>query len=69
MDLTWPCHVCKEERPDEKISVLQKSKIVFGTRVTQNVRFCNDKNECIEGAREIDFLKNVECKNGKQNNG
>lgn len=54
--LTWTCHICKEERPDAKISVLTKpvenewAKLVGG-KVEQNVRYCNDRPSCIEGAK------------------
>lgn len=55
---SWKCHVCGEERPDDKISVLSKA-ILIGGRVCgqQNVRYCNDRPSCVEGAKNIDFLK------------
>lgn len=58
--LTWECHICGEERPDAAISVLSKPMIVNGQRVgQQNIRYCNDKPECIEGAKKFSFIK--EC--------
>lgn len=54
-NLTWVCHVCKEERPDEKISVLTKPLIIGSVEVTQNIRYCNDRPECFEGAKVFSF--------------
>ena len=54
--LTWKCHVCGEGRPDAKISVLTKPLVINGTACgEQNIRYCNDKAECIEGAQHKDF--------------
>ncbi len=58
--LTWKCHVCGEERPDDKISVLSKPLIINGQVVSggqQNIRYCNDRPACIEGAKEHCFFK------------
>ena len=55
--LTWKCHICDEERPDAKISVITKPLVVNGMACgEQNIRYCNDKAECIEGARHKDFF-------------
>ena len=57
---TWKCHVCGEERPDDKISVLSKPIIINGQVVSggqQNIRYCNDRPACIEGAKEFSFFK------------
>lgn len=44
---TWTCHVCGRERPDEKISVANHERINgVGVHVRQNVRFCNDGDQC-----------------------
>jgi hypothetical protein len=58
-NLTWTCHVCGKERPDDKISVYSSEKEVgdTGVKMTQNVRYCNDNPDCIEKAPTIDFLK------------
>ncbi len=60
----WTCHVCGEDRPDAKISVFSKDisgdfevPLPPGT-MKQNVRYCNDKKECIEGAKTYSFIKN-----------
>jgi hypothetical protein len=53
---TWTCHVCHDERPDDKISVFSSTKVVRGISIGQNVRFCNDRPTCIEGARQVNFL-------------
>lgn len=60
--LTWKCHICGEERPDDKISVHTKPLMVvngepFGQ---QNIRYCNDKRACIEGAKTKSFFKEKE---------
>ena len=57
---TWKCHVCGEERPDDKISVLSKPIIINGQVVPggqQNTRYCNDRPACIEGAKEHCLFK------------
>ena len=57
---TWTCHVCHEERPDFAISVLSTTKTIAGTvMVRMNVRYCNDRPACIEGAQAVDFLGGV----------
>ena len=57
-DLTWTCHICKEERPDHLISVLTKPLIIGGRDCGgQNVRYCNDNDKCRKGAEEFDFIK------------
>ena len=53
--LSWPCHICKERRPDDKISVFKTDTseeygVPKGT-MSQNVRYCNDKEDCIEKAK------------------
>ena len=56
--LTWKCHICKEERPDSKISVLTKPMTINGQACgEQNIRYCNDRPACIEGANEFSFFK------------
>lgn len=62
--MTWKCHVCKRERPDERISVFKSDiskehNLPIGT-MTQNVRYCNDRPSCIEGARGFRFTKQKE---------
>lgn len=58
-ELTWVCHVCGDLRPDDKISVYttdvsEKHGLPPGT-MQQNVRYCNDRKECIEGAKRVEF--------------
>jgi len=50
---SWKCHICGEERPDDKISVLSKPYIIG----VQNIRYCNDRPACIEGAKDFSFCK------------
>ena len=55
--LTWTCHVCGDERPDEKISVRKKKGYLGEVRVTENVRYCNDRMACDVGSFGVSFLK------------
>ena len=54
--LEWKCHICKEKRPDSKISVHARPVKVGGITVTQNVRYCNDRPACVEGAKTFSFF-------------
>jgi len=56
-NLTWTCHICQQERPDDKISVLTKSLGIPGVDAVQNIRYCNDRQECIDGAKDSSFIK------------
>lgn len=55
--LTWTCHICLNERPDDKISVISKSLNIPGVDAKQNIRYCNDRAECAAGAQEFSFVK------------
>jgi len=55
MIYSWTCHVCGEERPDRSISVRvhdnsEKLGLPSGT-FQENIRYCNDKESCIEGSK------------------
>jgi hypothetical protein len=54
-DLTWTCHICKEERPDPVISVHKSERQIQGLSVVQNVRYCNDRPDCIAAAPTYSF--------------
>jgi len=56
-NLTWTCHICREERPDARISVWTKPLGLPGVEGTQNIRYCNDRQECIDGAKDFVFIK------------
>lgn len=53
--MTWTCHICHDERPDDKISVfktdLSAERGLPPGVMGQNVRYCNDRPACIEGAK------------------
>lgn len=51
---SWTCHICGRERPDDKISVVSKP-IVFEGRCIgeQNIRYCNDNEECMRKAPDF----------------
>ncbi len=48
--MTWTCHVCKQERPDAKISVHTQRVDLGGITAKRNTRYCNDRKSCREGA-------------------
>jgi hypothetical protein len=58
-DMTWPCMVCGEERPDAAISVYTED---FGETgdghvpMSVNIRYCNDRPACAGGAKEHQLL-------------
>lgn len=59
--MTWTCHICGAERPDEKISVYTTDtsadfNLPPGTMKT-NVRYCNDNPDCIEAAKTYSFFE------------
>ena len=56
----WACHVCEKLRPDKFISVLTtdvsiKNGFQFGV-VKQNVRYCNDDDSCVAGAKLLNWF-------------
>lgn len=59
MGWKWKCHVCGSTRPDAQISV-HKSDIGVEKGLppgvmTQNVRYCNDRPSCQQGALTFRF--------------
>jgi len=53
-DMTWNCHVCGKERPDNKIDVV--SGQYRGFKDAQiNIRYCNDNTDCQIGATNAVF--------------
>ena len=54
--ITWICHVCGKTRPDAAISVYSTTRYMGAIPMQQNVRYCNDKPECIAGARGVVFV-------------
>ena len=54
-ELTWKCHICGDERPDNMISVhttdLSEERGLPAGTMKQNVRYCNDNAECTEKAK------------------
>jgi hypothetical protein len=55
---TWKCHICGDERPDDKISVFKHSTTTpGGIRLSENVRYCNDRKKCIEAAPNFHFIE------------
>ena len=57
-NLTWKCHICGEDRPDDKISIRTSPLIINGREMgSQNIRYCNDNNDCIEKSKTFQFFK------------
>ena len=57
----WKCHICGKTRRHVEISVMSKDaslryNLPEGT-VTQNIRYCNDNKECIEGVKKFEFWR------------
>lgn len=54
---TWRCHACGDERPDAVIAVFTR-RVFTGTLAGQeHVRYCRDRQECVEGARRVSWLR------------
>ena len=48
-ELTWPCEICGEIRPDDKIWVITYPlKGLPGAE--RNLKYCNDNKECMNAA-------------------
>lgn len=61
--ITWKCHICGDERPDNKISILSKALIINGQHCgQQNIRYCNDRSACVDGVQTYSFFKTDEHK-------
>lgn len=59
--LTWTCHVCGDERPDDKISVFSRPRdFGHGIVAQENIRYCNDRASCIEGAKTTTHFPNLD---------
>lgn len=63
---TWPCSVCSETRPNDKISVVQHDRsedfsLEPGT-FFKNAKYCNDNPECVKVANnyeEWNYLQRI----------
>ena len=56
MRIEWNCHVCGKLRPDDKISVHSRTVTRGVVEIKENVRYCNDNPECVEGAKKVTWL-------------
>ena len=46
-DEMWKCHVCRRDRPNDKISVAKHKRVNGnGVQMEENVRYCNDETMC-----------------------
>ena len=53
-DVTWSCHVCGTERPDNLIGVYStEQEIGSEVKLRTNVRYCLDRPACRQGAPAI----------------
>lgn len=55
-DMTWTCMVCADIRPDRFISVRTHYRDFHGVEVSEHIRYCNDRQECIQGSKTIHLL-------------
>ncbi|OED40246.1 hypothetical protein ACH42_17180 [Endozoicomonas sp. (ex Bugula neritina AB1)] len=59
--LTWTCHICGEERPDNKISVhtndVSAQYALPEHSMKNNIRYCNDNPACKEAAKTYRFIR------------
>ncbi len=67
--ITWSCHVCGKERPDNRIAVQKNDcseeyKMPPGT-LFENVRYCVDSEYCTTRAPSIRFIERTTGKNKK----
>jgi hypothetical protein len=54
----WTCHVCGDYRPDSAISVYSSTIMLAGNiPMQQNVRYCNDRPACQEGAKNVNWIE------------
>ena len=51
--MTWRCHVCGAERPDDIIAVYHEVGRFGQAEVRYNVRHCRDRAECVAGAPSV----------------
>lgn len=59
-ELEWQCHICRQMRPDEQISVhTHQVNMDNGFKVTVNVRYCNDNPDCTEKAKTYSFFEST----------
>lgn len=57
-NLMWTCHICKVNRPDDKISVRKHPLVVNGIAMgEQNIRYCNDNPTCVEESETFRFVE------------
>ncbi len=60
-NITWTCHICGEERPDNMIAVhktdLSSEHGLPPETMQQNVRYCKDKPDCFTEALNFRFNK------------
>lgn len=63
VSLEWHCHICGQLRPDAQIGVAkhdtsEEAGLPPGT-MQQNVRYCRDKPECVEGAKTFRHFRHT----------
>ena len=55
--ITWTCHICKNERPDNLIGVHRKPLIFNDMEMgEQNIRYCLDNPTCADGATKYNHF-------------
>jgi hypothetical protein len=62
VELTWKCDICMEVRKDKFISVKEVPLVFRGKsssfkKASRNIKYCNDKQDCIDRVNRIkEFL-------------
>jgi hypothetical protein len=51
--ITWRCHVCGRDRPDELVRVYTEPIKLGPADGRVNVRYCADRAECVAGAPAV----------------
>ena len=52
--ISWPCRICREVRPDAKVAVVTRPSLgVLDLPVQVNVRHCVDRPACLAGAEQL----------------
>jgi hypothetical protein len=61
LPIEWTCHICGQTRPDDKIRVYSTDlSAEYGFEpgtIKQNVRYCEDRPQCVLGAQTKRLFK------------
>ncbi len=66
--LTWICEACRQERPDDKISVYHHPWNLGRHESHQNLTYCNDNPNCLKMVKTHDLFALREMAKERKNN-